>query len=200
MRWLVCLVAALVVCSSSRAQEPPKPSPPATGEQEKARKGDDEVEDFKEEEPATPAERLEKEELEKRACPSADVKFTTATDKKHHPLGEPVPGKALVYVIRPTMLGSKIQTKLAVDARWVGVSRGHNYFFLQLDPGEHYFCSKAENTSVLAVRVEAGKSYYVEQKIKTGWMKARNKLALLGDEEGRNKLARCHPSSWQAKQ
>ncbi len=94
--------------------------------------------------------------------------LTAATDKKQHPLGEPAPGKALVYVVRPTMMGNKIQTKLAVDAQWAGVNRGHNYFFLQLDPGQHYFCSKAENKSVLAVRVEAGKTYYVEQMIKTG--------------------------------
>src|SRR5262245_13082574 len=115
MRGFVCLVAALVMCSSLRAQEPPKPPPPASGEHGKEAKED---EDVKEDEPATPAEKLKKEELEKRACPAEDVKFTTATDKKQHPLGERAHGKALVYVIRPTMLGNKIQTKLAVDGEW----------------------------------------------------------------------------------
>ena len=127
------------------------------------------------------------------------MKFSAETDKTRHPTPEAPAGKALVYVIRPTMSGNKIQTKLAVDQRWVGVNRGHNYFFLELDPGEHYFCSKAENTSTLAVKVEAGKTYFVEQKIKTGFMKARNKLAVLSDAEGQKKLAKCHPSSWQEK-
>ncbi len=202
MRGWVCLFAALAFCAGGRplrGQEPPKPQPKegATGA-EKEEEGKEE--DFKEEaEPTTPADKLKKEELEKKACPAVDVKFTADTDKTQHPLAEPAPGKGLVYVVRPTMMGNKIQTKLAVDAQWVGVNRGHNYFSLQLDPGDHYLCSKAENTNVMALRVEAGKTYFVEQKIKTGWAKARNKLALLSDEEGKKKLASCHPSSWQEK-
>jgi hypothetical protein len=96
-------------------------------------------------------------------------------------------------------MGNKIQSKLAVDGNWVGVNRGHNYFFLELDPGDHFFCSKAENRSVLALKVEAGRTYFVEQQVKMGFMKARNELALLSDVEGKKKLADCHPSSWAVK-
>ena len=32
-----------------------------------------------------------------------------------------------------------------------------------------------------------------------GIMKARNKLAVLKDEEGKKKLADCHLNTWQAK-
>jgi hypothetical protein len=173
--------------------------PQAEKKEQEAKEQEPKEEEFKEEEPATPAEALKKEEIEKKACPATDVKFSTDTDKTKHPLPEPSPGKAMVYVVRPTMYGNKIQSKLAVDGSWVGANRGHNYFFFELEPGEHYFCSKAENKSVLALKVEAGRTYFVEQKIKMGFMKARNKLALLSDVEGREKLAKCHPSSWQEK-
>jgi len=190
------------------AQEPPPPSPapeeqaaPEEPEAEEAGAKEEQAqeEEFKEEEPATPADKMKKEELEKRACPTVDVKFKTETDKKSHPTAEPPADKALIYVVRPTMKGNKIQTKLAVNGKWMGVNRGHNYFFFTLDPGEHYFCSKAENKSVMALKVEPGKTYFVEQKIKMGFMKARNQLALLSDEEGKKKLAKSHPSSWVEK-
>jgi len=32
-----------------------------------------------------------------------------------------------------------------------------------------------------------------------GFMKARNKLAFLSDQEGKAKLANCHPSVFEAK-
>ena len=51
----------------------------------------------------------------------------------------------------------------------------------------------------LPLDCEAGKTCFLEQKIKMGFMKARNKLALLSDEEGRAKLAKCHPSVFEAK-
>lgn len=220
MKLLICLKIGVVVvvtalfalaASSLRGQEPPSPASPAPPEQaqkpEPAKPEDEPAEkeeepkeeEFKEEEAKTPAAKLRKEEIEKKACPTVDVKFSADTDKTQHPTPEPPADKALVYVLRPTMMGNKIQTKLAVDGQWVGVNRGHNYFFLTLEPGEHYFCSKAENKSVLALKVEAGKTYFVEQKVKIGFMKARNKLAVLPDEEGKKKLAKSHPSSWKEK-
>ena len=126
------------------------------------------------------------------ACPARDVGIRVETDKGSHPTPEPKEGKALVYVLRPAFVGFKIQTKLAVDGEWVGANRGRNYFFLDLDPGEHHFCSKAENRSSLALRLEAGKTYFIEQKIGMGLMKARNKLVLLSEGDGREKLAECH--------
>ena len=207
--WVVAVSVGLLavlsvpLCPSSDAAEPPQeqaPPPTAQAEQKPdAAVDESKAEDFKDEEPATPAEKMKSKELEKRACPSADLKYETKTDKSQHPTPEPSTGKALVYILRPTMFGNAIQTKLAVDAQWVGVNRGHNYFFLELEPGEHFFCSKAENRSVLGLTLEANKTYYLEQKVKMGLMKARNKLAMLKDEEGKKKLADCHLNTWQAK-
>jgi hypothetical protein len=149
---------------------------------------------------AIAAEKKSNKEIEKLACPAQNVNFDAETDKDTHPTPEPPPDKAMVYVIRPTMMGNKIQTKLAVDGQWVGVNRGNNYFYFPLDPGEHYFCSKSENRSVLAVQVEAGKTYYLQQKIKMGLLKARNELVVLDEQEGKKGLDKCHPSSWKEKE
>jgi hypothetical protein len=144
-------------------------------------------------------DKAKREEIEKKACPAENVKHKTSTNKKEHPTPEAPADKALVYVVRPTMMGNKVQTKLAVDGRWVGINRGNNYFFFTLDPGEHYLCSMAENKSVMAMKVEAGKTYYLQQKLTMGFMKARNKVVALDDAEGKKALAKTHPSDFTPK-
>ncbi|HEX8087406.1 MAG TPA: DUF2846 domain-containing protein [Blastocatellia bacterium] len=137
--------------------------------------------------------------MELKACGSRRAKYSAKTDKQQHPTPEPPPDKAIVYVIRPTLWGNKVQTKLAVDGQWMGVNRGNNYFFFTLDPGEHFFCSDLENRSLLTLTVEAGKTYYLQQKIRMGMWKARNQLAALDDKEGKKGLAECHLSIFEEK-
>jgi hypothetical protein len=150
-----------------------------------------------EKDPDTPTSK----ERELKACgpKEKEVKYSVETDKKSHPTGEAAADKSLIYVMRPTMMGNKIQTKLAVDGEWKGVNRGNNYFFFTLQPGEHYFCSQAENRSVLVLTVEAGKTYHLQQGIRMGVMKARNELSVMDDAKGQQKLAGLHPSTWEAK-
>ena len=140
-------------------------------------------------------------ELELKACgpKEKEVNYKADTDKSQHPTPAQPADKALIYVMRPTMMGNKIQTKLAVDGEWKGTNRGSNYFYFTLDPGEHYFCSAAENHSVLKANVEAGKTYYFQQHIRMGVMKARNKIEVMPVEEGRLKLMDLHPSTWEIK-
>ena len=171
----------------------PAGSTQESGQKKEAEKADDD------DEPKTEAEKLSRKELERKACGTKEIKYSARTDKKQHPLPEAPPDKAMVYVVRPTMWGNKIQTKLAVDGQWVGVTRGNNYFFFTLEPGEHHFCSDAENRSLLTLKVEAGKTYYLQQKIKMGMWKARNKLVALDEAEGKKGLAESHLSLWDEK-
>jgi Protein of unknown function (DUF2846) len=138
-------------------------------------------------------------ELKACGAPEKEVNYVADTDKTKHPMGEQTADKALIYVLRPTMFGNKIQTKLAVDSEWMGVNRGNNYFFFSLAPGQHYFCSEAENLSVLILTVEAGKTYYLQQEIRMGMVKARNELAVMEEEKAKEKLAKLHPSTWTTK-
>jgi len=141
-----------------------------------------------------------KAELEKKGCPAVTTKHNATTDKTQHPTPEAPADKALIYVVRPTGMGGKVQTKLAVNGRWVGINRGNNYFFFTLDPGEYALCSVAENKSVMSLKVEAGKTYYLQQKIAMGFMKARTKLVALDEAEGKKALAKTHPSSFTEKE
>lgn len=140
-------------------------------------------------------------ELELRACGAKDkeVNFTHDTDKKNHPTPAPAEGKAMVYVIRPTMMGHGIQTKLAVDGEWKGVNKGNNYFFFELEPGEHYFCGRAENKSVLTLTLEPGKTYFLQQHVEMGFMKSATRLELVSEDKGREKLAKLNLATWQVK-
>ena len=133
-------------------------------------------------------------QLELKGCGPKEVKHWAKTDKAKHAAPIVPADQALIYVIRPTKYGHKIQTKLAVDGEWKGVNRGNNYFHFTLNPGEHVFCSQAENRSVLSMTVEAGKTYYLQQRIRTGWNKARNRLEVLDEQEGARGAAKCHLS------
>ncbi len=145
-------------------------------------------------EPKSEAEKATRKELEQKACGLKKINYSVRTDKRQHLTPEPPTGKAMIYIIRPTMMGQKIQTKLAVDGEWKGANRGNNYFFFTLEPGEHHFCSDAENRSLVSLKVDAGKTYYLQQKIRIGFIKARTKLVLLDDEEGKKGVAKCHLS------
>jgi hypothetical protein len=136
---------------------------------------------------------------ELKACGQREkeVKYVANTDKNGHPTATPTFDTGLIYVIRSTMLGNKVQTKLAVNGEWKGVNRGNNYFFFALQPGEHYFCSQAENRSILVLNVEAGKTYYLGQRIHFGAWKARTDLIAMEDAEGAEELVKAHPSTWQ---
>jgi hypothetical protein len=147
------------------------------------------------------AQSSDNHDLELKACGPKDkeVNYSEKADHKQHPLPQPDAGKALVYVLRPTRLGFVIQTKVAVDGDWKGVNRGDTYFFFQLDPGDHAVCSVAENHSVLQLTVEAGKTYYLQQHIETGVMKARNEIAPMPEDEAKQKLANLDLATWQVK-
>jgi Protein of unknown function (DUF2846) len=140
-------------------------------------------------------------EMELKACgpKEKEVDYKAGTDKSQHPTPAQPADKVLIYVIRPSMIGNKIQSKLAVDGDWKGTNRGDNYFYFTLEPGEHYFCSAAENRSVLKLDVAAGKTYYLQQHVRMGVMKARNQLELMSEEEGKRKLADAHLSTWEVK-
>lgn len=149
--------------------------------------------------PAAASAAMDKKELRLKACGTENVNFSATTDKKNHPTPEAPSDKAMIYVLRPTIIGYKINSKLAVDGNWVGVNRGKTYFFFPVESGEHYFCSESENQDYLALTVEAGKTYFLQQKVEAGVWKARTNLVVMNDAEGRKKLESVNLSVFQKK-
>ncbi len=141
-----------------------------------------------------------KKELRLKACGTKEVNYKADTDKEKHPTPEAPKDKALIYVMRTTMIGYKIHSKLAVDGEWMGVNRGKTYFYFTLAPGEHYFCSESENQDYLKLTVEAGKTYYLQQQVEPGLMKARTNLVVLSEEQGKKKLEDVNLSVFEVKE
>ena len=182
MNMTIMILSALLLCASNL------PAQIYNFQQQEKKQEENNKQDKPKDEP----EKSNQKELEEKACGLTEVNYTARTDKNQRPIPEPPPGKAIIYVIRPTMMGNKIQSKLAVNGEWKGANRGNNYFYLELSPGEYHFCSKAENRSLLTLKVEAGKTYYLQQKIQMALMKARDKLVALDTEEGEAGLANPH--------
>jgi hypothetical protein len=124
----------------------------------------------------------------KDAGPSEEgyVTFT-----KDHPLAKPEAGKALVYVVRPTSMGYAVKSFFLVDDAIAGINRGSSYFYVQVDPGRRVFWSKSENIDALELTVEAGRTYYIQQQVQIGGFRARTKLSVLDEAEGKSALAKC---------
>ena len=77
--------------------------------------------------------------IETKACGDKEVNYSQKTVKNDHTMGVQSADKALIYVLRPTMLGMAIQTKLAADGDWKGVNRGNSYFFFSGGAGRALF-------------------------------------------------------------
>lgn len=192
MKIINILLILSLLCASNLTAQSSYFQQQETNQEKKGKKSDKQKNEDDDEQP-------NKKELEEKACGLTEVNYKAQTNKKQHPTPEPSADKAIVYVIRPTMIGNKIQTKLAANGEWKGVNRGDNYFYFELSPGEYHFCSQAENRSLLALKVEAGKTYYLQQKIQMGFLKARNRLVTLDTEKGKEGLAKCHLSISEVK-
>lgn len=104
---------------------------------------------------------------------------------------EPEEDEALVYIVRPSGMGSGVRIKTWCDGEYLGATGGGRFIFTHQDAGPHLFASKAENTSELQIELEGGRTYYLEHQIKLGVVQARANMVLLDEEEGREKLRKC---------
>lgn len=101
----------------------------------------------------------------------------------------PEDGKAMVYVVRPSGLGGLIRFNVFVDdkepASEMGYTRGAQYIYFNLAPGEHQILSKAENWAEVNVSAKAGDIIFINQEPSMGVLMARNSIFPLQDYEGK---------------
>jgi hypothetical protein len=174
----------LAVTHFVRAQEttttpPPSSIPPA---EESKQRSEDET----------------RKRLEKLACGPPGGHFSQHTEKGPQALPEQPPDKALIYVVRTkSPFGVMAQAKLAMDGKWVGVNRVGNYFYIEVDPGPHYFCMKAglDSPGLLSLVAEKGKTYYLRH----GFNMSGIDLDLLDEEKGKQYVAKYHKSLFEEK-
>lgn len=127
------------------------------------------------------------------AC--STTKTTTQNNLDQYKLLSVPAEKAIVYIVRPSVVGTIVPFKVLCNDSLIGSTTGNKYIFTVLEPDTYRFVSEAENDAQLELKVEPGKKYFIEQKPKMGIVMARNELILLTNEEGEQKLTKCSIST-----
>ncbi|WP_414728833.1 DUF2846 domain-containing protein [Zhongshania aliphaticivorans] len=101
----------------------------------------------------------------------------------------PEEGKAIVYVVRPSSVGSLIRFNVFIDDKEVdsemGYTRGSQYIYFNLTPGDHQILSKAENWAEVNVSANAGDILFIQQDAQMGVLMARNSVFQIPDYQGK---------------
>ena len=77
------------------------------------------------------------------------------------------------------------------DETLLGVTKSDSYIYAYVSPGEHVFWSKAENVNAIRMRVEAGKTYYIQQHVRPGAWKMAVQLEVLDEPAAKTLLKQC---------
>lgn len=121
-------------------------------------------------------------------------KATVEQDSKAKGLTPPA-GKALVYIVRPSSVGFAVKFTVLCNNKYIGATGAQRFIYTIQDPGKYLFVGQAENKDELEITLEAGKTYYINQMPRLGVMMARNKLEVLNDTDGKEKLNECKLSA-----
>lgn len=101
----------------------------------------------------------------------------------------PDPGKAMVYVVRPAVLGGLVRFNVFVDdqeaASEMGYTRSSQYIYFHVTPGEHRIYSKAENWAEVQVSAKAGDVVFIQQEPTMGLIMARNNIFKIDEVPGK---------------
>lgn len=101
----------------------------------------------------------------------------------------PEPGSAMVYVVRPSAMGTLIRFNVFLNDQEsqseVGYTRGNQYIYFTVPPGAHKIYSKAENWAETTLDVKAGDVVFLQQEVTMGLIMARNNLLRLEDLPGK---------------
>lgn len=97
--------------------------------------------------------------------------------------------KGLIYVVRPSSLYGIFKYNVFLDgqsdANQIGYTRGNQYIYFYVEPGQHTVTSTAENTSNVTFDIKAGETQYLIQDASFGFLFGRNSLDKLNPVEGK---------------
>lgn len=97
---------------------------------------------------------------------------------------------AKIYVLRPSMFGSAVKMKVFCNDKLMGKTGPKSYLSWEVPEGEHIIKSNSENKDYFTVNAKAGKTYYIHQNPKIGFVLVRSSLELLSENEGESVLAK----------
>lgn len=101
----------------------------------------------------------------------------------------PAPGQAMVYVVRPSRMGGFVRFNVFVDDKEVdsemGYTRGGQYIYFNVAPGDYTVYSKAENWAETTVTAKADEVVFIQQEATTGIIMSRNTIAKIDSLQGK---------------
>ncbi|HKI97982.1 MAG TPA: DUF2846 domain-containing protein [bacterium] len=120
------------------------------------------------------------------ACSShASLRKHSEADKRM-----PVPpGKALVYLYRPSPAGGTTVFDVAVNGAYIGKTLPGSYYLIEAPAGALDLQSLGDNTAELQLKVRPGKRYYVRQRYALSLFTGRASMAVMDPTSGRRGLA-----------
>jgi len=155
-------------------------------------------------------------------CGPAKTEFNVKTDKNQHPVTQPRPGQALVYVIEDVtnagaMTFGEVTTRVGLDGNWVGANHGQSYVSFSAEPGEHRVCADWQSSlkglqrlsGATDLTLEAGKTYYYRSEVTIPWtghadehgndQEGQVRLKQVDASEGLLLISKAASSTWKAK-
>ena len=123
-------------------------------------------------------------------------KTTIGSDIKNM---KPPEGKALVYILRPSIDGFLVSFKVSINNNKLGEIKAKNFLYAILDPGSHLFKEDRNIKSNWNLDINAGEILFLETFVvqTMGLKNGRCKFNLLTEKSGRKKLKRCNLSKKQ---
>jgi hypothetical protein len=103
------------------------------------------------------------------ACAQPQEGLAVSLDNSQHSIGQPAPGKALIYFIQDTEQAVILMypiVKIGIDGKIVGANMWDSYFAVAVDPGWHDLCTGVQSPFIGGdpefdhLIAEPGKVYY----------------------------------------
>ena len=91
-------------------------------------------------------------------------------------LFKPVPGKAVIYLVRDRGDVWTMDVPVYLDGREMGATEPMSYFRWEVEPGMHVVLSATTPPAVLEIKTEPGGLYYVWQDLNPGHQRASSVL------------------------
>lgn len=87
-------------------------------------------------------------------------------------LREPSPGKTMIYFMRTATAAPIVKFSFFHGEKYLGKFNGGKYLVYEVDPGEHLFWVKSENTDFIEANVKEGRVYVIDTNVRLGALKA----------------------------
>ncbi len=104
----------------------------------------------------------------------------------------PLPGYAIVYVVRPEPDSKNRLVKILADDVQIGKTVGGDFLLHEIKAGEHRISAKTAFSKYnLDMEFKEGRKYFIRLVLVKGKYSYEPKFKLLEEEEGKKELEKC---------